>query len=1050
MTSKCHTIEDINSKLNFFGYRGEAIASVINVSGTTEICSRHKLSQQTFSRIFHNGKAMPVTVSKCHRPSVGTTVSIHDFFYNLPVRRRGISVALELEQVKRTVESIALVNPSISFSVRDDATGECVLQTHKTNSVLARFGLLFGMDKITGVKDVSLSQLGCELSGFISIDGHHNKSLQFIYVNGRIIKKTPLHRCINNMLSNSLVTRKPSRVSESSWQGKDQELGTELIGHRRTQDLFGVYMLNIKCPRSEYDICLEPAKTLIEFKDWDGILSAIEIFIKDFLVKNSLTLGPIIPSGLMLDCQDSTSPSIDDQTEMSTLVPESTADLTLEPLLQSRVVKRSHKPATSLYSKLRPVYNFSASEGTEGKHPSTPPANIPKSITEAKATHKDYTTEVEHGSDMHATIDREQSLRENLPVCYSAKDQKPRALPSDHSESGYQSQGDNDQTFLSLTGTEFLSDQCNNELDKHSTSESCCMIDIGTGSLHSNVTNTAPYVMSVEPCFHSSSSFIKPYSKFSKNTSHSGSGHQIQTLYTHMSKLPATLMVDSNNRSIVSVENSLIHEQALTPNTSYRSPLQSSSISSKLSKLFKSTRRKNGLTSHSKTPSIRRSQAERQHPPPTSLTSHHSTAFQHERSTSIVRTENLDPDSVRSKLPCHRHDDRLLSLVPLTSSVVYMCTGTSNYLSSPEHSEDSMQPILTSGLDIQHHIHTPTGTSSPSITQTLPLGGRSPSNVIYPTCVSTETSVNTSQVQYASVSSTVSCQSLCFALDTSHEGDLDPGVSNAKGDQLLKQISNSIPLQDLCSTRRSQLEDVKDHYNLSNSSFIDEVNVTRSDPSYMQIPHEHIGYSSRAVSIPEPTSSAATGSQEQIWKQVVDPATGKVLYMHSKSGNCVSSLPYDSTVNREVDSFASLFNKDTLDSNVVNSVLLTDSSSALGSTVNSSTLTDVDFPRGASVVHPYTKFADDHLQPSTCCSSNDDGSNTSLSGTSSILRTSSLLSTYKPQLGLIDTKWRYNSESNNMSSAHHSDMIAGRSFSDIFKGWKNPSFHGGDEVSQSC
>ena len=1027
MTSKCHTIEDVNSKLNFFGYRGEAIASIINVSGTTEICSRHKLSQQTYSRIFHNGKAMPVTVSKYHRPSVGTTASIHDFFYSLPVRRKGISVALELEQVKRTVESIALVNPSISFSVRDDATGECMLQTHKTNSVLARFGLLFGMDKITGMKDVSLSQPGCELSGFISIDGYHNKSLQFIYINGRIIKKTLLHRCMNNMLANSLVTRKPSRVSESSWQGKDQELGTELVGHRRTQDLFGVYMLQVRCPRSEYDICLEPAKTLIEFKDWDGILSAIEILIRNFLVKNSLTLGPIIPSGLILDCQDSTSPSIDDQTEMSTLVPERTLDLTLEPLLQSRVVKRSHKLTKSLYSKLRPVYTFSAPEGTEDEHPSPPPANLPKSIIEATATHKD---EVECESGVHATIDREQSLQENLPVFYNdylTKDRKPKVhemmLPSDHSESGYQSQGDNDQTFLTLTGTQFINDHCNNELDNHSTSGNCCKIDISVGSVHSNVTNTTPHVMSVEPHFHLSSSFIKPHSRFSKDTSHSGSGHQLETLYTHTSDLPAGSMVDSNNRSMASVESSLMCEQTLTPNTSYRSPLQSSSISSKLSKLFKNTQRKNGLTSRSKTLSVRRSQAERQCPPPTSLKSHHSITSQNERSTSIVRTENLDPDSVHSKLQCHKHDDRSLSLVPLTSSVVYTCTDTCNHLSRSEHSDDSVQPILTSDHNIQHHniIHSPIGTSSPSVTQTVPVGGCSvpSSNFIYPTCISTETSVNT-----ASVSGIVPRQRLCFALDTSHESDLDRGATNAQNDQLMEQISNSLPLQDLSSTQQYQLERAQDHYNLSNSGFIDEVNITQSDPSYVQIPHEHIGHSSRAISIPEPTSSGATGSQKQIWKQVVDPATGKVLYMHSKSGNCVSSLPYDST---EVNSFTSLFNKDTLDGNIVNSVLSADCSSAL--------------PSG---LHPYNKF---HLQPSICHSRNDGGSSASLPGTDSVLSTSSSLATYKPQLELFDTKWRYHCEPSNVSSVHHSEMIAGRSFVDIFKRWKNPSFHGGDEVS---
>ena len=40
---------------------------------------------------------------------------------------------LELEHVKRAVESISLVHPTISFSVRNDATGECVLQRQISN-----------------------------------------------------------------------------------------------------------------------------------------------------------------------------------------------------------------------------------------------------------------------------------------------------------------------------------------------------------------------------------------------------------------------------------------------------------------------------------------------------------------------------------------------------------------------------------------------------------------------------------------------------------------------------------------------------------------------------------------------------------------------------------------------------------------------------------------------------------------------------------------------------------------------------------------------------
>uniref|UniRef100_A0A4W5MXW7 MutL homolog 3 n=1 Tax=Hucho hucho TaxID=62062 RepID=A0A4W5MXW7_9TELE len=42
------------------------------------------------------------------------------------------------------------------------------------------------------------------------------------------------------------------------------------------------------CHYSEYDICLEPAKTLIEFKDWENILFCIEEAVKAFLTRENL------------------------------------------------------------------------------------------------------------------------------------------------------------------------------------------------------------------------------------------------------------------------------------------------------------------------------------------------------------------------------------------------------------------------------------------------------------------------------------------------------------------------------------------------------------------------------------------------------------------------------------------------------------------------------------------------------------------------------------------------------------------------------------------
>ena len=100
-----------------------------------------------------------------------------------------------MENKRQTLQCLALVNSSISFSLRNDAVGECVLQTCKTNSILGSFSLLFGTH---GMREVSLNLSNIGISGLISTETHHNKSLQYVYVNRRLVRKTALHHCVNN------------------------------------------------------------------------------------------------------------------------------------------------------------------------------------------------------------------------------------------------------------------------------------------------------------------------------------------------------------------------------------------------------------------------------------------------------------------------------------------------------------------------------------------------------------------------------------------------------------------------------------------------------------------------------------------------------------------------------------------------------------------------------------------------------------------------------------------------------------------------------------
>lgn len=279
-TSKCSSVEDLDN-LRFYGFRGEAVASIVSLATLVEISSRTRSSAKTFNRIFKNGKGLDVFESDTARPSAGTTVVICNFFHNMPVRRKRMDAVLEGERIRHRVEAISLMHPSVSFTLKNDCTGAMTVQLPKARNTYHRFVQIHGLGRAQKLGEISYNRGQFEVIGHIGREGHYNNSLQFLYVNDRLLLKTRIHKLLNLLL----------RRLSSSNQKNDSPDGQSAIRspkQKRSQDLYGVYIINIKCAYSEYDICLEPAKTLIEFKDWDGILLCIEETVKAFLNRENL------------------------------------------------------------------------------------------------------------------------------------------------------------------------------------------------------------------------------------------------------------------------------------------------------------------------------------------------------------------------------------------------------------------------------------------------------------------------------------------------------------------------------------------------------------------------------------------------------------------------------------------------------------------------------------------------------------------------------------------------------------------------------------------
>lgn len=278
-TSKCSTVQDLED-LRWFGFRGEALASIVSLATLVEISSRTRTSEKTNVRIFQGGKPRVVFEARDPRPSAGTTVVVCNFFHNVPVRRKRMDPVLEAERIRHRLEAVALMHPSVSFTLKNDCTGAMLVQLPKARDTYHRFVQIHGLCRAQSLREVGHTWGRFRVWGHIGREGHYNSSLQFLYVNGRLLLKTQIHKLLN------LLLRRLS--SNQRTDSLDGESTVRSPKSKRSQDLHGVYVINIQCPYSEYDVCLEPAKTLIEFRDWDGILLCVEEAVKAFLNRENL------------------------------------------------------------------------------------------------------------------------------------------------------------------------------------------------------------------------------------------------------------------------------------------------------------------------------------------------------------------------------------------------------------------------------------------------------------------------------------------------------------------------------------------------------------------------------------------------------------------------------------------------------------------------------------------------------------------------------------------------------------------------------------------
>lgn len=203
-TSKCRDLQDLRNS-RCFGFHGEALASIVQVAQTVELTSRHRRSQLTYCKRFQAGQDAGITSCPVRGlDQAGTAVTVHNLFYNLPVRRRHMNPSVELERLRRTLCRALLVLPLVSLSLHDNQAGQRLLHVPMACSMLRRFHQLFGARttgaRATGVQHTSVAENGVTISALLSVDVQSGSNLQLLFLNQREVESQRLHVLVCQLL----------------------------------------------------------------------------------------------------------------------------------------------------------------------------------------------------------------------------------------------------------------------------------------------------------------------------------------------------------------------------------------------------------------------------------------------------------------------------------------------------------------------------------------------------------------------------------------------------------------------------------------------------------------------------------------------------------------------------------------------------------------------------------------------------------------------------------------------------------------------------------
>lgn len=259
-TSKIKDVDDLDS-ISTLGFRGEALASISNVSQTNMI-TKTEISECAYSIDVNGGvfgEISPVS------GDTGTKIEVNNLFFNTPARRKFLKKPKQEENlITNIISRYILAHPSIMFRYIVD--GKTIYQT-LGKSLLDAIYCVYGEETTQNIMLVEKSLGNLKLTGYVSKVGFSkpNTTYQTLIINSRYVVDEIVSKAVYMAFEEYLMTRQ-----------------------------FPFYVLNLTMPTVDIDVNVHPNKMNVKFaypsKIYDLVYTATRSSIYQFLNPNKNTI----------------------------------------------------------------------------------------------------------------------------------------------------------------------------------------------------------------------------------------------------------------------------------------------------------------------------------------------------------------------------------------------------------------------------------------------------------------------------------------------------------------------------------------------------------------------------------------------------------------------------------------------------------------------------------------------------------------------------------------------------------------------------------------